>query len=108
MDERRGVESRHWSEATARALLREWEERGGSLRAFARERGLGVRRLYWWRQRLSARKNPMSGAKRRMHAKPPMNEAEVRLAPAVLLPAPSSMATASAIAAQLRRAISSG
>lgn len=44
--------SKHWNATTARRLLKAWRASGQSLVAFARERGIGSQRLYWWRKRL--------------------------------------------------------
>jgi hypothetical protein len=44
--------NRHWNAATARRILAAWRRSGQSLVAFARERGIGAQRLYWWRKRL--------------------------------------------------------
>lgn len=50
-----GAEERRerWGEATARRMLQEWEESDQSLAGFARERGVGVERLSYWRKRLA-------------------------------------------------------
>lgn len=44
-----------WTEEEARVVLDQWRESGESLAEFARKRGLGAQRLYWWRKRLSGR-----------------------------------------------------
>ena len=49
------IESR-WDEATARRVLAGWRASGQSLSGFARERGLIVQRLSWWRKRLGVGK----------------------------------------------------
>jgi transposase-like protein len=41
-----------WTEEDARQALTQWRQGGGSLAAFARERGMSAPRLYWWRRRL--------------------------------------------------------
>ena len=44
--------SRRWTEKEARAVLRAWEQSGLSAAAFAAQRGLDSKRLYWWRSKL--------------------------------------------------------
>ena len=46
--------SQHWSEAEARDVLAALEASGLSVRAFGRREGIGVPRLYFWRQRIKA------------------------------------------------------
>ena len=46
--------SGRWDATTAGRLLKAWRASGQSLVAFARERGIGSQRLYWWRKRLRA------------------------------------------------------
>jgi transposase-like protein len=46
------LKRRHWNAATAEQILATWRRSGQSLVAFARERGIGAQRLYWWRKRL--------------------------------------------------------
>jgi transposase-like protein len=41
-----------WTEADARAAFAEHEKSGKSLTGFARERGVSLRRLMYWRKRL--------------------------------------------------------
>ena len=41
-----------WTPAEARRLLDEHQRVGGSLAAFARQRGISPARLYWWKKRL--------------------------------------------------------
>lgn len=45
---------RQWREAEARAVLAEFAASGASLAAFARQRGVAVKRLSYWRQRLAS------------------------------------------------------
>ncbi|CAN5916003.1 hypothetical protein BH11MYX2_BH11MYX2_25070 [soil metagenome] len=42
----------YWTPDEARVLLDEWQRSGGPLAAFARQRGIAPRRLYWWKARL--------------------------------------------------------
>ena len=42
----------HWSESTAREVLRAWRASGLSMRAFCAAHGLRAQRLAWWRRRL--------------------------------------------------------
>jgi hypothetical protein len=46
--------NRRWNAATARTVLAAWEASGTSLAGFARENGIGVWRLGWWRKQLEA------------------------------------------------------
>jgi hypothetical protein len=41
-----------WSEADGRRVVDACESSGKSVPAFAKEAGLGARRIYWWRTRL--------------------------------------------------------
>ena len=66
---RRGTKSkgqgrrwRQWSPEEAQAVLVEWRASGLSLGRFARERGLGVERLRWWKKRLGEWSEPRSVA----------------------------------------------
>jgi transposase-like protein len=54
-------ESKEWTEDDARRLLAQWRQGGGSLAAFARERGMSAPRLYWWRRRLRSAEPSSSG-----------------------------------------------
>ena len=45
---------KHWTEAEARAVLVELGESGSSVAGFARERGVSIGRLTYWRKRLAA------------------------------------------------------
>jgi hypothetical protein len=45
-------EQRRWTAVEARRVLEAWPNSKLSLAAFARERNLDPRRLYWWRARL--------------------------------------------------------
>lgn len=44
----------YWTPDEARVLLDEWQRHGGPLAAFARQRGIAPRRLYWWKTRLAS------------------------------------------------------
>ena len=44
--------SRRWTEKEARTVLSAWEQSGLSAAAFAQQRGLDSKRLYWWRRKL--------------------------------------------------------
>src|SRR5262249_50948827 len=44
---------KRWTEKDARAALAEFAQSGKPVTVFARERGLTVQRLYWWRRRLA-------------------------------------------------------
>jgi transposase-like protein len=46
--------NRRWNATTARTVLAAWRASGTSLSAFARENGVGVWRLGWWRKQLEA------------------------------------------------------
>jgi len=46
--------NRRWNATTARSVLTAWRASGTSLTAFARENGIGVWRLGWWRKQLEA------------------------------------------------------
>src|SRR5690606_10280679 len=41
-----------WSETEGREVVRRWLRSGQSMNAFARERGMNVQRLIYWRKRL--------------------------------------------------------
>ena len=43
-----------WNDDEARLVLDEWRRTGGSIAAFARQRGVTAARLYWWKKRLAA------------------------------------------------------
>jgi hypothetical protein len=81
-----GTSEGRWTKSRARELLKEWAGQGGSLSAFARERGIGLRRLYWWRQR-RARQGRFVRRGARATA---VDESTLKFAPAVLVPAPPS------------------
>lgn len=49
----RGTSTR-WTKEDARAALDAWEASGKSLAAYAREKGLTVQRLHWWKRRLGS------------------------------------------------------
>lgn len=46
--------STRWTKEDARAALDAWEASGKSLAAYAREKGLTVQRLHWWKRRLGS------------------------------------------------------
>lgn len=48
----RGARDRRWTPEQARAVLEKIERRGIPVKRFAEENGIGVERLYRWRQRL--------------------------------------------------------
>jgi hypothetical protein len=52
---------RQWSPEEAQEVLAEWRASGLSLGRFARERGLGVERLRWWKKRLGDWSEPQGG-----------------------------------------------
>ena len=55
--------NRRWNATTARTVLDSWRASGTSLSGFARENGIGVWRLGWWRKQLEAgASRPVSGA----------------------------------------------
>lgn len=41
-----------WTDEDARRVLAAWRRTAEPLATFAREHGLGVNRLYWWKKRL--------------------------------------------------------
>ena len=43
-----------WTDDDARQVFAEWRRGKQPLAPFAREHGIGVKRLYWWRRRLEA------------------------------------------------------
>lgn len=43
-----------WTENDARVVFAEWRASGESLAAFARRRGVGIKRLYWWKRRFAS------------------------------------------------------
>jgi hypothetical protein len=43
---------RHWSSVDAKTVLAAWEASGLTLTGFARQNGINVQRLIWWRKRL--------------------------------------------------------
>jgi hypothetical protein len=45
---------RHWSSDDAKTVLATWEASGLTLTGFARQNGINVQRLIWWRKRLGA------------------------------------------------------
>jgi hypothetical protein len=45
---------RHWSSDDAKTVLATWEASGLTLTGFARQNGVNVQRLIWWRKRLGA------------------------------------------------------
>ena len=45
---------KQWKEHDAQRVLAAWSSSGLSANAFAREHGLGRKRILWWRQRLAA------------------------------------------------------
>lgn len=47
-----------WTDDDARKVLAAWQRTTKPLAAFAREHGIGVNRLYWWRKRLGERDRP--------------------------------------------------
>jgi hypothetical protein len=49
-----------WSEVEARELLDAWRRGGPTLSSFARQRGLVVQRLRWWKERLDGRTSSRS------------------------------------------------
>lgn len=52
---------RRWNAATARKVLGAWRASGVPLAVFAREHGIGVWRLGWWRKRFDAGAGPREG-----------------------------------------------
>ena len=44
-----------WTEDDARVALDSWKRSGLGAHRFAREHGITAQRLYWWRDRLTAR-----------------------------------------------------
>jgi transposase-like protein len=75
-------EPKEWTEDDARRLLAQWRQGGGSLAAFARERGMSAPRLYWWRRRLrSAEPAAAAAARTLVPAKVlPVSPAVIRVA----------------------------
>jgi len=71
---------RQWTPEEAAQILAEWKSSGRSLAAFARERGLTVQRLYWWRARIGGELR----GRRRSRAIP----SSAHLVPAVITGAP--------------------
>ncbi len=57
----RPKDRKRWTDAEAQAVLREWERSGGSLTAFARQRGYVPERLRRWKKKLDGK--PSSGAR---------------------------------------------
>ena len=55
---------RKTTEARWRALVREQEESGETVKGFARSRGLSPATLYWWRSALCRRPRSKAGAPR--------------------------------------------
>lgn len=53
-----GKRWRQWGAEEASEVLRQWRRSGKSAAAFARERGLSVRRLAYWSKRLSLPQEP--------------------------------------------------
>jgi len=49
-----------WTREDARRVLDEAKRSGEPLAAFARGRGLGVARLYWWKKRLTTERERQS------------------------------------------------
>ena len=49
-----------WSEVEARGVLEAWRRSGLTLTSFARQRGLVVQRLRWWKERLDGRTSSTS------------------------------------------------
>ena len=43
-----------WTDDDARVVLDEWRRSGETIAAFARKRGIGAARLYWWRKQLAS------------------------------------------------------
>jgi transposase-like protein len=73
VDQYKGLRGRsHWKRADAARVLCDWRRSGESMAAFARRHGLGAHRLHWWRDRVEDA----------------VEEASVRLVPAVVRPAP--------------------
>lgn len=79
---------KQWTPAEARRTLKAWRKSGLPLATFARERGIGAKRLRWWRIRLGS---AVSAAA----AKPPPRKP--RLLPAVMT-APLLQLTTAAVA----------
>jgi hypothetical protein len=48
-----GAGQTRWSESEARAVMAAWEESGLSGAAYARMKGIGSERLFWWRSRFA-------------------------------------------------------
>jgi|WetSurMetagenome_2_1015567.scaffolds.fasta_scaffold904481_1 hypothetical protein len=46
--------ARRWSSDDARTVLAAWEVSGLTLTGFARQNGMNVQRLIWWRKRLGS------------------------------------------------------
>lgn len=76
---------KQWTPAEARRALAAWQKSGLSLTTFARERGLGAKKLNWWRSRLG-------GAVSAAAATPPPRKA--RFVPAVVTAPLFSLSTA--------------
>ena len=47
-----------WTDDDARRVLAAWKRTSEPLATFAREHGLGVNRLYWWKKRLGGEQAP--------------------------------------------------
>jgi hypothetical protein len=62
-----------WTEADARRLLERWRQSGDTLAAFARQHGVTISRLHYWKKRLTAA--------------PPVVPRPVTLAPAMVIAA---------------------
>jgi transposase-like protein len=62
-----------WTEADARRLLERWQQSGDTLAAFARQHGVTISRLHYWRKRLTAA--------------PPVVPPPITLAPAMVISA---------------------
>ena len=60
----RGSRDRRWTPEQVRAVLEKIERRGIPVKRFAEEQGIGVERLYRWKQRLAKRGVPRSSAPR--------------------------------------------
>lgn len=70
----------YWREDDGRIALEVWQQSGVSLAAFARQHGLGLHRLRWWRDRL-----------RRGNASAPLSPAAI--VPVTVVGAPRPVAT---------------